>query len=715
MEHEGARRARDTRRSDDTEARGLVGLRDEGSQQARTADPVRCAGRIATIVGTNGPDRLFGTPADDVIAALGGRDRVHGGEGDDVVCGGPDRDRLYGGRGHDTLRGQARQDILVGRSGDDRLYGGSDELVSRADGVHVLGDTLWPGAGRDFVDAGDDPRQGPLGNGNDRPDSVRYSDSPAAIVARLADPGDRGTVSGPGGVDVVVGQRVVELVGTLYDDTIIGGAGSERLLALRGHDRLVGRGGDDALFDGDRIKDGERLAGGPGSDLIVSRMGPDRISGGPGDDDVRFVQRNHPYGPAPCAAVRAGPGHDQLSIFGSSQPMEFDAGDGRLRVGFDPHQCDVMVGFEAYLMSTDSQMSFIGTEASEELEAVGVNGVTARMMGGDDVAIGTNADDNVDAGAGNDRVEGRGGTDICVGAEHATGCEASAPQPHSCDGLPATIVSLGAPGLPVLGTEGPDVIVGSDERDEIDGLGGDDVVCALGGSDLVDAGSGNDRVFGGDDGVDDSFLLGDQVVPGPGDDRVDLGIDARRLSGSAGSGEVVDYSTSETAITTVMTPVDGTFTVAGQGTDTITAQSELELWGSALADVITGGPGDDRIVGKGGDDVVDGAGGDDEVFGDDDCHRTICGHGPADHDVVRGGDGDDTVTSGRGPDELDGGAGNDVLEASHADSARSILGGFGEDRIYFDVQGPMNVDVDGGPDADVLLVEGRSPSPRTAG
>jgi Ca2+-binding RTX toxin-like protein len=98
------------------------------------------------------------------------------------------------------------------------------------------------------------------------------------------------------------------------------------------------------------------------------------------------------------------------------------------------------------------------------------------------------------------------------------------------------------------------------------------------------------------------------------------------------------------------------------------------------------------------------------VFGDEDCNG-VCSDGPADHDVIRGGDGNDVVNSARGPDELDGGAGDDLVDASESDGARSLLGGPGEDRVHVSVREAMNVDVDGGPDPDWLVVEGKSPLP----
>ena len=157
---------------------------------------VRCAGRVATIVGTPGPDRLWGTSGNDVIAALGGRDRVHGREGDDVVCGGDGPDHLYGGRGDDELRGQGSRDLLLGIAGDDRLYGGRDAVVTHADGTPVQGDTLVPGPGRDYVDAGFDRRQGPLAGDVERPDDVNLWMRQGGVTVRdLGGPRRLGSVA----------------------------------------------------------------------------------------------------------------------------------------------------------------------------------------------------------------------------------------------------------------------------------------------------------------------------------------------------------------------------------------------------------------------------------------------------------------------------------------------------------------------------------------
>jgi Ca2+-binding RTX toxin-like protein len=74
-------------------------------------EPPRCAGQVATIVGSNKADRIKGSPFPDVIAGLGGNDRLKGLKGGDRICGGRGRDRLIGGKGRDKLRGGPGRDF----------------------------------------------------------------------------------------------------------------------------------------------------------------------------------------------------------------------------------------------------------------------------------------------------------------------------------------------------------------------------------------------------------------------------------------------------------------------------------------------------------------------------------------------------------------------------------------------------------------------------
>jgi Ca2+-binding RTX toxin-like protein len=94
-----------------------------------------CDGRVATIIGTNGANAIYGTPGPDVIVGLGGGDAIYGLGGDDAICGGGGGDVMYGGEGNDRIFGEADSDSLRGENGNDYLAGGSasDQLIGGND------------------------------------------------------------------------------------------------------------------------------------------------------------------------------------------------------------------------------------------------------------------------------------------------------------------------------------------------------------------------------------------------------------------------------------------------------------------------------------------------------------------------------------------------------------------------------------------------------
>lgn len=113
--------------------------------------------------------------------------------------------------------------------------------------------------------------------------------------------------------------------------------------------------------------------------------------------------------------------------------------------------------------------------------------------------------------------------------------------------------------------------------------------------------------------------------------------------------------------------------------------------GTAIANLIFGGSGDDVLEGRGGndelvaaagDDRVEGQGGDDNLDGGEGNDAVLGGAGD---DVMHGRDGDDALSGGRGVDDLYGGAGQDRMS-----------GGAGADLFHFTL---------GGTSADALLAD----------
>ena len=185
---------------------------------AQAAGPPRASnGKVCTVIGTAGNDRVIGTRYPDVICGLGGNDVISGGAGNDFLDGGPGNDTLTGGPGAD------------GQSG---------------------------GTGIDVVS---------------------YTDHTVPVTAVV----DGRTASGARGENDRIATDVENLVGGPANDVLTGGPGDNRMIGGPGHDRLTGGAGRDRLEgaagndtlnggDGDDI-----LVGGDGADIIDGGTGVD--------------------------------------------------------------------------------------------------------------------------------------------------------------------------------------------------------------------------------------------------------------------------------------------------------------------------------------------------------------------------------------------------------------------------------------------------------
>jgi uncharacterized delta-60 repeat protein len=109
---------------------------------ARYEGVPRCSGKVPTIAGTPGAEKLVGTNGKDVITSGVGNDTVNGIGGKDTICTGIGTDKLKGGKGKDTLLGEGGRDTLKGGPGKDTLKGGPGA------------DKLFGGPGRDKLKGG---------------------------------------------------------------------------------------------------------------------------------------------------------------------------------------------------------------------------------------------------------------------------------------------------------------------------------------------------------------------------------------------------------------------------------------------------------------------------------------------------------------------------------------------------------------------------------
>ncbi len=134
--------------------------------------------------------------------------------------------------------------------------------------------------------------------------------------------------------------------------------------------------------------------------------------------------------------------------------------------------------------------------------------------------------------------------------------------------------------------------------------------------------------------------------------------------------------------------------MAGSLSHVATAAGQDTVLGTARADEVWLGDGDDRGFGHGGDDRLYGGNGNDSLYGGDGADIV---HGQIGNDIIDLGAGDDRGVGGDGHDWIAGYAGNDVIDGQAGND--SLYGWAGRDRLN---GGAGNDVIDGGTDNDLL-------------
>ena len=253
-------------------------------------------------IGNSSANTIRGGTSNDQLDGAGGDDILWGGAASDLLIGGAGSDTLYGEAGNDILNGGAGDDILTGGLGDDRYMMDSlgDRIIELAgQGVDTVETTLstWTlalglenliyagtaaftglGNAADNVitgGIGDDTLIAGLGNdtfnGGGGFDTIDYSAVGAAITVKL-----NGAVAqndGQGGVDVLTG--IERVIGTAFDDLLVGDGLGNTLIGGAGRDTLLGLNGDDLLVGGEGVAN--TLQGGTGNDRYIVSVAGDSV------------------------------------------------------------------------------------------------------------------------------------------------------------------------------------------------------------------------------------------------------------------------------------------------------------------------------------------------------------------------------------------------------------------------------------------------------
>lgn len=487
----------------------------------------------------------------------------------------------------------------------------------------------------------------------------------------------------------------LELVGSQYEDYLMGDTGNDTLTGGEGNDYLSGGEGNDEY----------RFNLGDGMDTVSDYSGADTFVFGPGilPSDIVFqrigdnLQVNYSL-------------NDSITIeywfFGAEYRVEsFEFDDGT-------------VWDQAYLSGqTDTLitpgMTVDGTEYDDYLYG----------SSGDDVLTGGTGNDTLFGGQGNDEyrfglgdgldiVSEEGGVDTLV---FGPGISASdivltrmgdnleiAYSPNDAilidywyaspdlkieafmfdDGTvwdQTTITNLTAnlaePDLTVTGSEFDDHLTTGGGNDDVSGLGGHDIIETYAGNDTLNGGTGDDYLIGGQgddsyfftigDGVDFIHDEGgaDQIVFGPSITQSDVSFerfgDNLTVHYNASDSFTVSgwYATPEFEIEAFHFNDGSSWNASAlEGlTENLPVQAlpGVELTGTEFGDFLTGSEGNDILVGLAGDDFL-------ESYS-----------------------GDDVLTGGTGMDYLIGGAGNDTYLFNVGDGVDFIGDEDGQDAIHF--------------------------------
>jgi Ca2+-binding RTX toxin-like protein len=644
--------------------------------------------------------------------------KIRGTNSGDALTGTEERDDILGLLGDDVLEGLAGDDRIDGGGGDDRLSGG--------DGI----DYLEGGAGADRLDGGEGR------------DVAVYLASTAVRIDLNAAAQSGGEAEG----DVLVG--VENVVGSAFDDVIVGDGRDNTLRGAAGADTIDGGSGlhdrasyatSAAAVDADLGRAGPQIGGDAAGDVLA---GIDDLTGSEfADRLVGSAADNAIAGSGGGDLIDGGAGIDTAE-YGGSTAVDVDLARYGQQAGGDAAG-DVLLNIE------NLSGSAYGDRLAGDAAANHLSG-----RGGDDLVIGAGGRDTLHGGEGDDTVVARIGsladggsggdilvidlsglsepTDVGFDVEQLEDGTIQVTDRHLPDYVAATgMRGVGFERIEVIGSAGDDRLFSAAGDDTLRGGAGEDTILGWPGADVLDGGSGVDTLLIGYAGEADPVLVDMiagtatghgsatsferlQMSGGEGDDTVYAAKFYNFLSMRGGDDLVV----TTTGVNTIDAGWGTDTVIGGSGDDAVTVREAGEFDGGGGTNRLTlaywsdeptsveVAPGDDfagttstgasfrnfssiLIQGSDGSDLY-------RLGGEAD---TVDGHGG--DDVIAGGEGDDSLSGDNGDDSISGDGGDDVV--SGGVGSNEVSGGGGADRFVFVGGNDTIVDFDAG-EGDVLVI-----------
>ena len=640
-----------------------------------------------TGTGNASDNTITGNALNNILSGLSGKDNLLGDAGSDSLLGGDGNDALIGGSGKDTLDGGA---------GDDELFSSDGEI-----------DTLIGGVGNDEYEI----------------------DSSDVITEAVAGGFDKVVITSGSGVYTLAANvesayiennAVTGLIGNASDNMLFGDNLANQLTGLAGNDFLDGAEGNDTMIGGDG---NDSYAVDSTSD-VVTETNAVLLTGG---TDTVYSSINYALGSNVenlnlMGSASRGLGNSANNVItGNSTNNVLNGGAGNdtldggtLNASFDS---DVMIGGtgddtfivnslfditnesaeinpvtglasstlgvkDKVILTADFNGAFgaIGANYAlqtniEQIDASAVAGgvwITGNNAG--NTIIGSSGSDFLDGRAGNDSMTGGAGNDTYIVQDNAdvitevatTGGNDTVFIFASNYTVAANLenIHLMSNAISVVGNASNNVIEGNGQSNNINGGAGNDSIFGAYGNDSIFGGAGNDTLNGGG---------GKDVLDGGADnDTYIMGAGDTISADSAGIDSVsTALSSFSLADSLVASPTFRGANIGAIENLTYTGSGNFTGTGNALANLITGGAGDDTLNG-----------------------------GTAASGAVLLANGNDTLDGGAGADAMNGGGGDDTYLVDNAsdvitESTAAIATG-GNDTIITSVTHTLEANVEKG-------------------
>ena len=489
------------------------------------------------------------------------------------------------------------------------------------------------------------------------------------------------------GSPVILEGTYANVIGTQFNDSILGNNSANNLQGLNGDDSISGMGGNDTIQGGsgsDSLYGGEgndSILGGDGADLIDVGIGRDYADGGGGGDAFFLgTALNNTDG---LDTILGGAGQDFLYFtdngagtndLATTRGVEVVVlGDAPTNITFPANYTTAdwsdiggMLTINGGGLGSTSPLTFDGSAASASGTFVIIGGAGADKLtggAGNDTITGGVGDDTLAGGAGDDElIGGVGNNTVSYAADSGSvtvilddGCatDGGGGQDQLTD-IQNVIGSDYADNI--TGNTGVNIIEGGKGADFLYGMGGNDIYVFREGDldaqkNMTLAGGDTVRVYGNLDFTNDQA-----AITGAGTLEVaQAGSMVHFTTAQGASLATINFSTATSGSTEHVKfhAVAGTpdMNLAGVSISGASAGDKIYLYGDTQANNFTGSSIADVIYGGNGDDTLQGGAGNDDLNGDA---------------------GNDILTGGAGNDNLNGGAGLDTADYSAAVTALTI-------------------------------------------